>query len=213
MNQYLIYGIGFLAQLLFSARILVQWIASERARKVLSPVLFWQLSMFASFLLCLYGWLRNDFAIIAGQLVSYYIYIWNLKTQGAWNKFGKVVCNVLLYTPVAGILWSLANWEDTVHHLFFQENIPLWLILFGTAGQFAFTLRFVYQWWYSRKVHASVLPLSFWTISVTGSGMIILYALIRHDPVLIIGQSAGLVAYIRNIFLSLKPSSEAKKKG
>ena len=212
MNQYLIYGIGFLAQLLFSARILVQWIASERAKRVLSQVLFWQLSMFASFLLCLYGWLRNDFAIIAGQLVSYYIYIWNLKTQGAWNKLGKVMCSVLLYTPVIGIIWCLANWENTMLHLFSQENIPAWLILFGTTGQFAFTLRFVYQWWYSRKVHASVLPLNFWMISVIGSGMIIIYAVIRHDPVLIVGQSAGLVAYTRNIVLSLKPSSDDRER-
>ena len=50
MSQYFIIAIGLLAQLLFSARLLVQWIASERAHKVLSPTLFWQLSMAASFL-------------------------------------------------------------------------------------------------------------------------------------------------------------------
>lgn len=49
MSQYFIIAIGLLAQLLFSARLLVQWIASERAHKVLSPTLFWQLSMAASF--------------------------------------------------------------------------------------------------------------------------------------------------------------------
>ena len=89
MSQYLIYVIGFLAQLLFSARLLVQWIASERARKVLSPTLFWQLSMVASFMLCIYGWLRNDFAILFGQLIAYYIYIWNLNAKGAWAKLTK----------------------------------------------------------------------------------------------------------------------------
>lgn len=211
MSQYLIYGIGFLAQLLFSGRLLVQWVASERAKKVLSPVLFWQLSILASFMLCLYGWLRNDFAIIAGQLISYYIYIWNLKTQGAWNKLGKVACNLFLYTPVVGIIWCLSDWDNTAQHLFSQENIPVWLILFGTAGQFTFTLRFIYQWWYSRKLHASVLPLHFWLISLIGSLMIITYAIIRKDPVLILGQSTGLIVYVRNSILSVRSSKEAEK--
>ncbi|MDE6010697.1 MAG: lipid-A-disaccharide synthase N-terminal domain-containing protein, partial [Muribaculaceae bacterium] len=39
--QWIVFGIGFLAQGFFSARILVQWILSEKARRVLSPSLFW----------------------------------------------------------------------------------------------------------------------------------------------------------------------------
>lgn len=204
MNSYLIYSIGFVAQLLFSARLLVQWIASERARRVLSPVLFWQLSMVASFLLCLYGWLRNDFAIIAGQFISYYIYIWNLKTQGAWDKLTVPFRLLFQYTPVVAAAWFLLNWKETIPHLFVQEHIPLWLIVFGTVGQFTFTLRFVYQWWYSHRVGKSLLPLNFWLISLAGSSMIIVYGLIRRDPVLILGQSTGLLVYARNIYLSLK---------
>lgn len=204
MNSYLIYSIGFLAQLLFSARLLVQWIASERARRVLSPVLFWQLSMVASFLLCLYGWLRNDFAIIAGQFISYYIYIWNLKTQGAWERLAVPFRLLFQCTPVVAVLWFLQNWKETVPYLFVQEHIPLWLIVFGTVGQFTFTLRFVYQWWYSHRVGKSLLPLNFWLISLAGSSMIIVYGLIRRDPVLILGQSTGLLVYARNIYLSLK---------
>lgn len=204
MNSYLIYSIGFLAQLLFSARLLVQWIASERARRVLSPVLFWQLSMVASFLLCLYGWLRNDFAIIAGQFISYYIYIWNLKTQGAWGRLTVPFRLLFQCTPVVAAVWFLLNWKETIPHLFVQEHIPLWLIVFGTVGQFTFTLRFVYQWWYSHKVGKSLLPLNFWLISLAGSSMIIVYGLIRRDPVLILGQSTGLLVYARNIYWSLK---------
>lgn len=51
---------------------------SERARRVLSPTIFWVLSLLASCLLCFYGWLRDDFAIVIGQVIAYYIYIWNL---------------------------------------------------------------------------------------------------------------------------------------
>ena len=57
MSNWIIYGIGFLAQLLFSSRILLQWIASERNKKVLAPHLFWEISLFASVLLFIYGYL------------------------------------------------------------------------------------------------------------------------------------------------------------
>lgn len=81
-NPVLVLGIGLLAQGFFSARVLVQWIQSERARHVLSPSLFWVFSLLGAYLLCLYGWLRDDFAIVLGQFISYYVYLWNLKVKG-----------------------------------------------------------------------------------------------------------------------------------
>lgn len=204
MNQYLIFGVGLLAQLLFSARLLVQWIASERAKKVLSPTLFWQLSLAASFLLCLYGWLRNDFAIILGQLIAYYVYIWNLKEKGFWIKLARAIRILFLALPIIAIIYSVADWKDTIKNLFQQENIPLALIIFGVVGQFTFTLRFIYQWWYSRKAGESLLPATFWVISLTGSAMIITYAVIRLDPVLILGQATGFVVYIRNLIIGYR---------
>lgn len=202
MNPYLVFLIGIAAQILFSGRLLVQWIASERAKKVLSPTLFWQMSMAASFMLCVYGWLRNDFAIIAGQLISYYIYIWNLRAKKAWDTMPAVLRAVVSYLPVAAVCWFAIDWRETAEHLFQQENIPGWLIVFGTVGQFIFTLRFIYQWRYSARAGESLLPTTFWLISLLGSGMIIAYAIIRRDPVLILGQSTGFVVYLRNIMIS-----------
>lgn len=204
MNPYLVFLIGIAAQILFSGRLLVQWIASERAKKVLSPTLFWQMSMAASFMLCVYGWLRNDFAIIAGQLISYYIYIWNLRAKKAWDTMPAVLRAVVSYLPVAAVCWFAIDWRETAEHLFQQENIPGWLIVFGTVGQFTFTLRFIYQWRYSARAGESLLPTTFWLISLLGSGMIIAYAIIRRDPVLILGQSTGFVVYLRNIMISRK---------
>ena len=210
MNQYLIYAVGLLAQLLFSARLLVQWIASERAKKVLSPTLFWQLSMAASVLLCFYGWLRHDFAIILGQIISYYVYIWNLNAKGFWTKLPKAARFLFFSIPIAAILYFAVDWQDTFTQLFEQEDIPLGLILFGVIGQFTFTLRFIYQWWYSRKAGESVLPMLFWIISLTGSAMIITYAVIRRDPVLILGQATGFIVYARNLMIGRKERKKAE---
>ena len=95
-QSVLVLCVGFLAQAFFSARILVQWILSERAKKVLSPSLFWILSLAGAYLLCLYGWMRDDFAIVLGQFVSYYIYLWNLKIKGVWQHVRTMFRWVLL---------------------------------------------------------------------------------------------------------------------
>ena len=86
MESIFTYLIGLLAQGFFSARILVQWIMSEKAKKVVNPALFWILSVAGSWLLFIYGWIRDDFAIMLGQVISYYIYIWNLNQKGIWKR-------------------------------------------------------------------------------------------------------------------------------
>jgi lipid-A-disaccharide synthase-like uncharacterized protein len=100
----------------------------------------------------------------------------------------------------------LSNVPSFVGHFFHNAEVPLWLLILGSSGQVIFTVRFIYQWYYSYRRHDSILPIGFWVISLVGSGMIVLYAIIRLDPVLILGQSVGFVAYSRNIMLSLNKS-------
>lgn len=210
MSAAVIYVIGFLAQLFFSARILVQWILSERARKVLSPALFWIFSVAGAYLMCIYGWLRHDFSIVLGQVISYYIYLWNLKEKNLWSRLPFLLRWILILTPVAATCFVMQDAAAVAGKFFRNEKIPLWLVVYGSLGQIIFTLRFVYQWYYSRRRHESMLPAGFWIISLTGSAAIVSYAIIRHDPVLIIGQSFGLIAYIRNLCLLHKTSSKAE---
>lgn len=202
--NWLIYGIGFLAQGFFSARILVQWIMSERARKVLSPSIFWILSIAGSYLLCLYGCLREDFAIVLGQFISYYVYLWNLKAKGIWNNTHKWLRVLLVATPIAALAGACMHAEAFLEHFFRNEDVPMWLLLFGSAGQIIFTLRFVYQYWYSSRKGESELPPLFWILSLFGSLSIVSYGILRHDPVLIIGQSFGVVAYVRNLMIGFR---------
>lgn len=196
--------IGFLAQAFFSARILLQWILSERAKRVVSPSIFWILSLAGSYLLFIYGWMRDDFAIILGQVISYYIYIWNLSAKGIWSKVPGIVRLLLILTPAAAIGFAVTHADTFIHDFFRNEKVPLWLLLFGSAGQIIFTLRFVYQYLYSRRKGESLLPAGFWIISLVGSGAIVAYGLVRHDPVLILGQSVGFIAYTRNIWIYKK---------
>lgn len=197
-------SIGFLAQGLFSARLLVQWLLSERARRVLSPSLFWILSVAGAYLLCLYGWLRDDFSIVVGQFLSYYIYLWNLKVKGVWPKIPRMFRSVLGLTPVLALCLVAGRADDCFVRFFHNADVPLWLLLWGTAGQVLFTMRFVYQWLYSRRQGESRLPVGFWLISLAGALFIVSYGFIRQDVVLMVGQSFGIVAYMRNLMLCRK---------
>lgn len=201
MPPLIIISIGFLAQGFFSARILVQWIMSEKAKKVLSPSIFWILSIAGSYLLCLYGWLREDFAIVLGQFISYYIYLWNLNIKGIWKDIPLVFRIILISTPIIAILFMTRNFDEFFSKFFLNEDIPTWLLLYGSAGQILFTLRFIYQYFYSVKRGISVLPAGFWIISLVGSLSIVSYGIMRSDIVLIVGQSFGLIAYIRNLMI------------
>ncbi len=71
-------GIGFLAQGLFSARFLVQWIASERVGRSVVPVAFWFLSLAGGALLLAYAVWRRDPVFILGQGTGLIIYSRNL---------------------------------------------------------------------------------------------------------------------------------------
>lgn len=204
MHDYLMFAIGFLAQAFFSARILFQWILSERAKQVVSPTIYWVLSIFGAYLLFIYGWLRDDFAIIFGQMISYYIYIWNLNEKGVWKKLHLSVKTLLLGTPLIAFGMVFHNLSAFINDFFRNESLPLWMILFGSMGQIIFTLRFVYQWYESSKRNESILPGGFWIISLIGSGIIIAYGIYRLDPVLILGQSVGFIAYSRNLIIGNK---------
>lgn len=197
-------AVGFTAQVFFSLRTVFQWWKSEKAKKVVSPSAYWVLSVIGSWLFFIYGVMRDDFSIVLGQLISYYIYLWNLNAKGVWKRLGLLLQSVLLATPVVAVLLMLQDASVWFANFFRNDDIPFWLVVFGSAGQVIFTLRFVYQYFYSHYRHQSSLPAGFWAISLLGSSVIIAYGLFRLDPVLILGQSFGFVAYVRNLVIGFK---------
>lgn len=204
MSSWQIYSIGFAAQILFSGRLFIQWFLSEKNRKVLTPSVFWKLSLIASFLLFVYGYLRDDFSIMLGQAITYFIYIRNLQLQGEWKRLPKLLQLFLYLFPVLIVIYSYNNNTYDIQKLLYNEAIPLWLLILGSAAQIIFNFRFLYQWIYSERIRESVLPLGFWLLSLIGSILILVYAIIRKDPVLFLGHIIGSVIYMRNIILSRK---------
>jgi lipid-A-disaccharide synthase-like uncharacterized protein len=70
--------LGFVAQGFFTMRFVVQWIASERARRSVIPVAFWFFSIGGGALLLVYALYRRDPVFIAGQALGLIVYLRNL---------------------------------------------------------------------------------------------------------------------------------------
>lgn len=70
--------LGFVAQFFFTMRFLVQWIASEKAKRSVVPIAFWFFSLFGGGLLLIYAIQREDPVFIAGQAMGLFIYVRNL---------------------------------------------------------------------------------------------------------------------------------------
>ena len=207
MSDYLIYALGFVSQILFFTRTIAQWFKSEQEGEVISPVIYWQISLGGSILMLTYGILRNDFAIVLGQFLVYGIYIRNLQLKNAWRLMHPVAKGMAVAVPLLYLGWLLFGSSYNFSSILNNKDVSLFLMIWGSAGQLIFTFRFIYQWIYSESRKDSVLPLGFWIISTIGSLMIFAYAIYRLDPVLFAAHSLGLFIYIRNILLHMGKGS------
>ena len=82
----------------------------------------------------------------------------------------------------------------------FVAKLDFWL-LFGLGAQLTFAARFLVQWIASERAKDSVIPMSFWFLSIVGGVMTLVYGLVKREPVIIIGQSLSTFIYIRNVIL------------
>jgi lipid-A-disaccharide synthase-like uncharacterized protein len=83
------------------------------------------------------------------------------------------------------------------------------ILAVGFAGQSLFFMRFFVQWLYSEKHRRSLIPTAFWYFSLGGSLLLLTYAIIRRDPVFMVGQSTGFIIYTRNLYLIARERREA----
>jgi lipid-A-disaccharide synthase-like uncharacterized protein len=91
------------------------------------------------------------------------------------------------------------------------EKLDFWAA-FGLVAQLAFTARFVVQWITSERAGRSIIPLGFWYFSLVGSMGLLVYAIVRADPIFILGQSLGSIIYLRNLMLIYRERRETGHK-
>lgn len=208
MNNTFIYVIGFGAQLMFSGRIIVQWISSEKAGQVKTPLAFWFLSLGGASLMVVYGVLRHDIIITAGQTVLFCIYCRNVTLSGYWNAT-PFLMQILLSLPLVFLLWPPVVSSLVKTTFSPSEGIAGWLLWLGGCAQLAMFTRFLLQWHQSERVRQSILPRVFWWTSLVGAVLLLIYAIFRQDVVLITGQVFGITVYLRNLIMMSRPRTMA----
>jgi lipid-A-disaccharide synthase-like uncharacterized protein len=92
------------------------------------------------------------------------------------------------------------------HELYVQTKDP-WALV-GWAGQVVFGSRFIVQWLASERQRRSVIPISFWYLSMVGSLLLLAYGFYVKQPVYIAGYLFNCIVYLRNLHL-IRASQEA----
>ena len=95
-------------------------------------------------------------------------------------------------------------------HDVFVAKFDFWLA-FGLVAQLLFTARFLVQWISSERAGQSVVPMAFWFFSMGGGLMTLVYGIAKREPVIILGQAAATVIYVRNIMLIVKNRGQGSK--
>ena len=92
----------------------------------------------------------------------------------------------------------ISRWQAYLNGMNHVDAI--WLAV-GLIGQSLFMMRFVVQWIHSERHRKSVIPVSFWYLSLLGGLIVLAYGLHRAEPVIILGQLPGTFVYARNLML------------
>ncbi len=111
-------------------------------------------------------------------------------------------------TEFADLLYNQrtsSGWLQTIFNI--TSPMGLAWVLIGLGGQLLFTGRMLVQWISSEKSRRSVVPVSFWWMSLIGATMLLAYFAWRRDIVGILGQATGWFIYIRNLVLIRKSRS------
>jgi lipid-A-disaccharide synthase-like uncharacterized protein len=93
-----------------------------------------------------------------------------------------------------------------------QEKLDMWAIV-GFAANAVFTARFVVQWIASERRRESTFPIAFWYLSFAGSIGLLIYGIVRNDPVFILSYAFNGFIYVRNLMLIYRRRAEAKAGG
>ncbi len=217
MSEWLdiLYPLGFLAQLVFCARVVVQWLESEIKSKSVASKTFWNLSIAGSALMFAHAFVQSQFPVCLAQVCNGVIAWRNLNLMQTEDR--QITFNTMLKLLAASICcvavlffvqWHFVHNAETSWFrapTYFKDHpeqgySPIWHLA-GTIGILLFASRFWVQWWDSEKEKESRLGASFWWISLIGAILSCAYFLRLADFVNLIGPASGAIPYVRNLML------------
>jgi lipid-A-disaccharide synthase-like uncharacterized protein len=201
---------GWGGQALFTWRVVEQWLHSERARRTVIPPSFWLTSLAGSLLRIVYDVHRGDPVYLSGDLVSGCIYgrnLWMSRRPASPRAGHQALWPLLLGLALfLGCVVQAVTSERDVFRL--DATLP-WLLA-GSVGAVLWSGRFVVQWFASERLGRSVLPPSFFWMSLVGSVLLALYAAFRRDWVNLFAFALNPIPYGRNLLLLYRHRREGR---
>ncbi len=191
--------IGAAGQALFFGRVVVQWLASEKAKRSANPRSYWWISLGASGLLGVATVGLEEWVLLPGYLVNAAIYTRNLSiSPERESRLGPIPAALLgLTAAVLMMAWGLSHAQGS-------SSVALpWLVI-GLAGQAIWSTRFIVQWWLSERAGHSHFPLTFWWLSLAGSLLKLAYTLQLDTPIFWIGFITAWFVPLRNLMLEYR---------
>ncbi|MBZ0137684.1 MAG: lipid-A-disaccharide synthase N-terminal domain-containing protein [Planctomycetes bacterium] len=202
------FAIGIAGQVLFTLRILVQWVASEKAKDSVVPISFWWLSVAGTLLLLVYAWFTRDPIFLIAPTLNLFLYIRNLMIAGRGRRLGTVMIPLGAVMMISGGVAAYLTAEEK--QILNLDASPFWLTV-GLAGTALWTLRFPVQWIVSERAGKSVLPPVFWWMSIFGAGLLTAYAAYKPDAVFVLAYALNPIPAIRNLMLIYRKPKPAQK--
>jgi len=199
MSQGIWIGVGLVGQVLFTARTLLQWFASEKAKRTVVPDAYWWLSLTGSALLLVYAGSTRDLVFVAGAAVSIGIYARNLVLSRPRERTGAAPRTLVIAAGIIATVFATVA-VAKVRNDAPTGATPVWLAV-GIVGQVLWTGRFAVQWWISEHHGSSVLPPAFWVLGTAGSLLMLTYAVVRRDLVFTLAFAFAPIPNIRNLLL------------
>jgi len=215
--------LGIAGGVLFYGRFYVQWLASERAGRVVVPMAFWYMSMAGALMTFAYSIWRHSPGAAFGLCFNVVIYTRNLVLR--WREAGHLnfARNVVIHGLAVGVTLVAVALTVLVWQGEWARNARLpraeaarnwfWLGLWA-AGQAAYFARFGVQWLLSEWWGKSVIPRVFWLLSCIGACCQAPGFFMRPEPDWIngFGQSFNLLIYARSLVLSGRKTNGQQRK-
>ena len=202
--------LGIAGATIFYGRFLIQWYATEKAKRSVVPPLFWYFSIIGSLLLLIYAFLIQSPLGALGQNVNIIIYGRNLnyiwKENNQFSPKGRLLLSYSFNSVAFGcIALAILIWSreiDSSKSLAPKDSLTTWTWLaIGIVGQSLFALRFIIQWIETERAKKSVVPHSFWPISIVAAMLQSSCFIQRHEYLFAISMMLTILIYLRNMYL------------
>lgn len=211
MTPAVIVVAGWLGQVLFFSRALVQWWQSERAGKSVAPSSYWWMSLTGTLLVGLYATVRGESFLLTIFAINSGVYLRNLLLSYPKTRELRLPVPLAAATGLAAGFTLMASGAFEPRPLpGSARTAPLWYAI-GATGTALWGSRFLLQWWLSERAGRSQFPPAFWWFSLFGNGLLLAYAFRLGDPLFIAGFAIGPVAQVRNLVLHARAKGPSPK--